>query len=339
MMPEAWFELDDATRREAIEQAAAQTGQAVHILEKDVWVVWALSVLYGSTFAEDLTFKGGTSLSKVYKLIDRFSEDIDLTYDISRLVPDLADHGFSQEMIPETRSSANRIRKEVSDRLPQWIASEIVPLIESAVARDATGATVAAEKDLVTITYPALTPGNGYVAPTIRLEFGARSTGRPNGPHPITCTAAAVIGEIVFPTAAPLVMAAERTFWEKATLAHLYALNGKMSGNRYSRHWYDLAAFGSSSFLPGATNDQGLAEQVARHKARFFRANDSTGQEVDYLQAVRGQIRLIPAGDALERLEADYLAMDEDALFFAKPPSFTEVIEACGAIERTINRE
>lgn len=88
-MAEAWFALSAADQAEALEVAAGRSGRPAHLLEKDIWVMWALGVIYGSALADTLTFKGGTSLSKVYQVIDRFSEDIDLTYDIRNLVPDL----------------------------------------------------------------------------------------------------------------------------------------------------------------------------------------------------------------------------------------------------------
>ena len=90
-MPESWFELSSADQSEALEVAAGRSGRPAHLLEKDIWVVWALSAIYDSPLGDSLTFKGGTSLSKVYKVIDRFSEDIDLTYDIRELVTDDAD--------------------------------------------------------------------------------------------------------------------------------------------------------------------------------------------------------------------------------------------------------
>ncbi len=85
-MAEAWFALSLKDQAEALEVAAGRSGRPAHLLEKDIWVVWALGVIYRSPLANTLTFKGGTSLSKVYQVIDRFSEDIDLTYDIRNLV-------------------------------------------------------------------------------------------------------------------------------------------------------------------------------------------------------------------------------------------------------------
>ena len=92
-MPESWFDLSFADQTEVLEVAAGRSGRPAHLLEKDIWVVWALAAIYDSPLGSTLTFKGGTTLSKVYKVIDRFSEDIDLTYDIRELVPDLLRDG------------------------------------------------------------------------------------------------------------------------------------------------------------------------------------------------------------------------------------------------------
>jgi predicted nucleotidyltransferase component of viral defense system len=91
-MADSWFSLSRVDQAEAFEYAAARSGRPAHLLEKDIWVVWALSAIYESTLASKLTFKGGTSLSKVYRIIDRFSEDVDLTYDIRELAADLLQH-------------------------------------------------------------------------------------------------------------------------------------------------------------------------------------------------------------------------------------------------------
>lgn len=84
-----YFALSSKDRIDALEAAASTLGRPADLLEKDIWVVWALDALFSSRIAEHLVFKGGTSLSKAYKAIDRFSEDIDLTYDIRQIIPDL----------------------------------------------------------------------------------------------------------------------------------------------------------------------------------------------------------------------------------------------------------
>jgi predicted nucleotidyltransferase component of viral defense system len=92
-MPEEFLRLPAGDRREALAVAAAASGRPVHLLEKDVWVVWALEVLFNAPFAERLVFKGGTSLSKAYRIIRRFSEDIDITTDRCREVERRANAG------------------------------------------------------------------------------------------------------------------------------------------------------------------------------------------------------------------------------------------------------
>lgn len=105
-MAESWFSLSREDQVEALEFAAARSGRPAHLLEKDIWVVWVLSAIYESTLASKLTFKGGTSLSKVYRIIDRFSEDVDLTYDIRELAADLLKEG---NPIPDSASQEKKI--------------------------------------------------------------------------------------------------------------------------------------------------------------------------------------------------------------------------------------
>ena len=239
-MAESWFSLSQDDQTEALEYAAARIGRPAHLLEKDIWVVWALSAIYESTLASKLTFKGGTSLSKVYHIIDRFSEDVDLTYDIRELAADLLQQG---NPIPASSSQEKKISSAVRHRLPAWIETTVRPVIEAAMAKaglEATLTLAGKESDKLVLAYPAVKTGTGYSSPTIQLEFGARATGEPNQVRPVTCDIAPEIEGVIFPTAQPLVMAAERTFWEKATAAHVYCLQGRLRGERYSRHWYDL---------------------------------------------------------------------------------------------------
>lgn len=128
-MAEHYFALSKDDQREILEQAREKTGKPTHLLEKDVWVVWTLGTLFESALATGLTFKGGTSLSKAYKIIDRFSEDLDLTYDIRKLIADLTG---GEEFLPASRSRAGKWTKAVRDRLPEWIASDVQPILQKA---------------------------------------------------------------------------------------------------------------------------------------------------------------------------------------------------------------
>lgn len=336
-MAESWVQLSRNDQSEALETAASRMGRPAHLLEKDIWVVWVLHTLYESPLGQTLTFKGGTSLSKAYHLIDRFSEDIDLTHDIRALAPDVLREG---NPIPPTASQEKKISAAVRSRLPDWIATSVVPVLHRGLVQDRLQAdlNVAGEaRDKLVMTYPALKTGTGYAAANVLLEFGARSTGEPHELKKVVCDMAAVIGELEFPSATPRVMKAERTFWEKATAAHVYCLQGRLRGDRYSRHWYDLAAFAKSPILRRAAQDRTLATQVAEHKSMFFAENDAAGKQIDYFKASGGGLRLIPEGRSRAALERDYLAMLDDGLLPAGQPDFNTLLDVCASIERQVN--
>lgn len=176
-MAERFLQLSAGDRRDALGVAAERSGRPAHLLEKDVWVVWALHALYAAPLGTDLVFKGGTSLSKVYRAIRRFSEDIDLTYDIRAIAPDLA--GEDGEALPKTRSEEKRWSAEVRRRLPHWVATVVRPVVTDALTAEDLAATVRIDGEKLFIDYEPTSTGSGYVAPSVMLEFGARSTGEP----------------------------------------------------------------------------------------------------------------------------------------------------------------
>ena len=214
-------------------------------------------------------------------------------------------------------------------------------ILLSALQRDGVQANLSLagnEKEKLILAYEPIKVGTGYAASTIQLEFGGRATGEPHQRHAVTCDMAPAINGVVFPTAQPLVMAAERTFWEKATAAHVYCRQGRLRGERYSRHWYDLAAMANSGHAQAAIADRELARAVAEHKSMFFAEKDENKNSIDYKEAVSTEIQIIPDGSALEALEKDYVAMLEDGLLSTHQPSFGEVITMCVELQSSINR-
>src|SRR5262249_14427788 len=158
--------------------------------------------------------------------IRRFSEDVDLTYDIRAIAPDLVPG--DGEALPKTRSEEKRWSSEVRRRLPEWVASSVQPVIAGALAAEGLRAAVRIESEKLFIDYEATAAGSGYVTPMVMLEFGARSTGEPASFRDVVCDASGLIESLVFPTARPRVMHAERTFWEKATAIHVFCLQERL---------------------------------------------------------------------------------------------------------------
>lgn len=336
-MPDLFLSLSPDDRREALSVASAASGRAVHLLEKDVWLVWILEVLFGAPFAGHLVFKGGSSLSKGYRIIDRFSEDVDLTYDIRALVPDLA--GTAAEPVPTNRSQEKKWTQAVRSRLPEWIAANVVPALETAISTAGLPARVTVEGDKAFVEYDPVASGTGYTRPTVLLEFDARSTSEPCEFRVVSCDAERHLQNVAFPKALARVMIPERTFWEKATAIHVFCHQGQFrGGDRFARHWHDLVRLDHAGAVDEAIADSNLALAVARHKSVFFAEKDSSGAPIDYRAAVTGGLRLVPAEDRLEALETDYEQMIEDGLLADDAESFALVIDDCASIEYRANR-
>jgi len=334
-----FLRLSSDDRREALSVAAARSGRAPHLLEKDVWVVWALDVFFRAPFGNHLVFKGGTSLSKAHKIIRRFSEDVDVTFDIRALVPELTGIAAA-EPLPPSRSQEKRWTREIRRQLQAKIEGEIVAAIRVALGSQELQADLRQEDNKLFLRYEALETGTGYVRPEILLEFGARSTGEPCDVRFVMSDAAEHIPELTFPTANPRTMRPERTFWEKATAMHAYCANGAFrGGNRFARHWHDITRLDAAGIANVAIADMNLAQAVARHKASFFPEKHSDGANVDYAAAVSGSLCLIPAGAALEGLANDYRSMVDDRLLpDDEEHSFDELTERCRDVQHRANR-
>lgn len=331
-----FFTLPPAERLEALNIAASASGRQPHLLEKDIWVVWTLQHLFSGPHADHLVFKGGTSLSKAYGIIQRFSEDIDLTYDIRAIAADLI--GTAGSPLPSSKSQEKKWSKEIRARLTEWVASEIAPRLALELTRQSLAATARADADKVFIDYTPLSTGTGYVAPAVMLEFGARSTGEPSEPRPIICDAAPHLPMLTFPEAVPQVMRAERTFWEKATAIHVFCAQGSFrGGERFARHWHDVARLDTAGHVDSAIADAALGQAVAEHKSIFFAEKTPQGEVIDYHAAVSGSLRLVPDADALATLAADYQHMVEDGLFLEDTESFDVLMAHCQAIQDKAN--
>ncbi|MCK1656747.1 nucleotidyl transferase AbiEii/AbiGii toxin family protein [Bradyrhizobium sp. 151] len=332
-MAEPFLTLSAQDRLEALGVAATASGRPIHLLEKDIWVVWALQGLFESKLGEHLVFKGGTSLSKGYGIIQRFSEDIDLTYDVRQIIPDLAK---GDPPIPETTSQADKWTKAARERLPVWVRDETLPVLKKHAA--ATGVTVEfrVEGEIIYVNYDQISDGSEYVAPSVKLEFGARSTGEPAETRQIACDAAPSLPELSFPAASPKIMLPQRTFWEKATAVHVFCAQG-IEGDRISRHWYDLVKLDEAGYAKAAFDDNALAKEVAAWKSKFFRTKDRDGNVIDYHAAVSGNLQLVPDGEMRKDLEADYQKMIGAGLLLGDVIPFADLMKRCADLQKRAN--
>lgn len=328
--------LSAERKRDALGVAARLGGTRAYLFEKDIWVVQTLSALFEAPFGQDLVFKGGTSLSKAYRAIRRFSEDVDVTYDIRRFVPELtADAGL--EAIPPTRSQENRWTKVIRRRLVEWTSDVAVPELRGRLLRAGWPARLHAEAYRIRVRYEPLFSGYGFIRPEVLVEFGARSTGEPHEPRLTKCDAAGFLPNLSFPTARPSVMLPERTFWEKATAIHVFCRRARHRGTRLSRHWHDLVRLDEAGYAESAFADRELGQAVARHKSMFFREKDTSGNWIDYNAAVSGGLQLIPAPPLYEEIAADYDRMVRGGMLLDDSESFEDIMTRCADIEARAN--
>ena len=201
------------------------------------------------------------------------------------------------------------------------------------------------EGNRLLIAYEPLFLDDGFVRPEVMAEFGARATGEPREERSIQCDAAPHLTDIAFPSVRPHVMLAERTFWEKATAAHVFCRQQRVRGERLSRHWYDLVRLDETDHGVRALADHDLALTVAHHKALFFRENAAdgrvidytAGRVIDYTAAVSGDLQLVPEEPALEVLADDYARMVAGGMLLDDAEEFETIMELCASIQARAN--
>jgi hypothetical protein len=343
--------MDDVARLPAKDRAdlfaaaAAQRGLSPEIMEKDFWVCWTLKRVFSlPREPAGLIFKGGTSLSKVYGAIRRFSEDVDLSFDRQGL----GFKGATDPAASKTRKARDRALDALSAKCRAFIQDRYLPLLRAAIenallpgtnvewnlslaGEDEQGQTVLFQYPLTGRTRRADEPA--YIQPVVRLEFGARSEHWPARDATVRPYAADELPALFKdPQCHVRVLAGERTFWEKATLLHMwhYAPQDKHFRDRQSRHYYDVACMYDHEVGRRAVQDVVLLAEVARHKSVFFPATWAR-----YDLAKPGSLRLVPPTSRLAELERDYAKMRE--MTFEAAPSFSELVAKLTKIEAAIN--
>jgi len=331
--------LTDKDKRAYFEVAAAELNIMPQLIEKDFWVCWILKILFSlPKIGDHLTFKGGTSLSKCHNVIRRFSEDIDISIERSFL-----SSSRSIEPDKEKSNKENQRRLKELQLVCQSAINEIIlPELQQAIA------SVLSDKgkwrleldpddeckQSILFTFPyAMTNSMGnYVKYAAKIEFGARSDHWPVEVSTVVPYVANVSGDVTIDGVFVRVLAAERTFWEKATILHMiyhYAAE-KNVPLRMARHYYDLFAMANSPIYKKALESISLLKHVSEHKSLFFKANWA-----HYEEAMPGSLRLVPRDDQVSQLKNDYRQMEQ--MFFDEPPAFERIIEKLRVMEEQIN--
>ena len=324
--------LPAADRRALFANTAEKTGLTDAIVEKDFWVCWMLDYLFHSSkWKANLAFKGGTSLSKAYGLIERFSEDIDLILDWRVL-------GYGKDEPWDFRSNTQRDKfiKEAQERTIKFLHDEFASSVQADISTEL-DADIKIKPDptdnqTILFTYPK-EYSDTFTVQDIRLEIGALAAWSPSAWSEIKPYAAEHYAHVFSePTTSILTVLPERTFWEKATILHQEAHRpeSKVVPNRHSRHYYDMFRLSESYVKKQAFMDLDLLERVVVFKDRFYHSSWA-----QYDKAKPGSMRLVPPDYNLNSLREDYEHMR--GMIFGEKPEFVELIESIRVLENEIN--
>lgn len=335
--------LTPSDRAQLFEDTASELGtiQEPGLIEKDFWACWVLDQLFRADSPyPSIIFKGGTSLSKGYRAIKRFSEDLDLSFDRN----DLGFGGNRDPVNAPSNKKAKRLIEELKAACSRYVQAELRTLLAKDFSEhlEESGSAWALDLDTqdpdgqtLLFQYPEtrITLSQGrYLTPSVKLEFGARSDHWPEVDLEISPYARDAFPG-VFPQALCRVrtLAVERTFWEKATILHSKGHGGpNRIRARESRHFYDLYQLSKGEYRNTALERLDLLEAVVAHKKLFFPSGWA-----HYDLAKPGSLSLVPGDDVIDVLRPDYARMS--AMFFGERPEFEAIMQGLSDLEREIN--
>ncbi len=349
MMNPAFREIISAAagdRRDLFLAAARRLGTTEQNVEKDFWVCWTLDALFNGLPAGGprLLFKGGTSLSKSFGLISRFSEDIDVTV--------FRDDIGQAASIAELEALSGKKRKAKLDAIraacQAYIADDLQAELGRIIAAEFSAAGASADRVRVELDpddpdrqtlilwYPSATDPDDYVRPGVRIESGAKSALDPNRPAVIKPYVADELDRLDLTVQGVLTVEPARTFWDKVVILH--GLRSwferravlRQEGQRVSRHYYDLHRLVRSDIGPAAISNRAMALDCASHAKMFFDRAD-----FDLEHAIPGSLSLVPAPAMLDALRRDYAAMS--GMIFGVAPDFDQVMTTIADLQADVN--
>lgn len=336
----------DDERRELFLATARRLGTAVENVEKDFWVCWTLDLLFNGLGPglPRLLFKGGTSLSKSFGLIDRFSEDIDITV----FRADLGEPASVAELEALSGKKRRARLDAIRSACQAFISGAFISMFNEVVTGVMAPAHVAAsryraepdpadaDQQTVLFWYPVVTAGTSpYIRSAVKIEAGAKSALDPHVLTTVTPYVAADVAALDLKVTGITTVEPQRTFWDKVVILHgLRAWHDRRrqlrhGGQRVSRHYFDVFRMLQSPLGERAVADRALGADCARHAKMFFNSPDF---ELD--DAVAGSFRVLPPADMQVLLERDYDAMA--TMVMGQVPSFADVMKAVENLERQL---
>ena len=310
-MNTAWIKLPEKDKITILEQTAARTGYVVQAIEKDWWVTTVLEALFSLPFADHLSFKGGTSLSKCWQLVNRFSEDVDIAINREFL-------GFGGELSKNKRNDGLRraactfVRGKMKQGVEeQLLTMGLTKVMFSVIVNETPVSTT--DPETIEVHYKSLFAAASYIQTRVLIEVSGRSMAEPIESINIKTLVATTFPNVPYADTEFAVRAVspKRTFLEKAFLLHeeLHRAEGLMRVERMSRHLYDLEKLMDTAMATEALADMEFYNSVIEHRRLFIGLN---GFDYDTLQPAT--INFVPPANILKDWEDDYIKMQRSMI-------------------------
>jgi len=329
--------LNEASRLTSVNEASRISGIPTKAIEKDWWVTLTLKLLFNTPYAKYFAFKGGTSLSKAWELIDRFSEDIDISLNSEALGIAYVDKP-SKTYVEQLRRAgceftSNELKEALLVEFGNWNVPENLYSIEVEPLRADMPDT---DPQTIFVNFISLFDPNPYLPDRVKIEFSVRSLIEPFQKRSISSLLFNYFPNEIYieEKFEVITIHPQRTLIEKILLLHEeYNRNEilKMRTNRMSRHYYDLYQLSKLEHSLVILNDNDFIEKTIEHRIYYSRL-----KRFDYSTLKRGYIRIIPNVDILKLLEQDYEAMKSE-MIYGNPPSFEEIIQTMKYLQTEIN--
>jgi len=329
-----FLQLSDSEKMSLIDQMYEETKLPQVIIEKDVWVTAVLRALFSLPYSQNLSFKGGTSLSKCYDLIERFSEDVDIS--INREFFGFTGDRFTVKQISKDlrKATCKFIRNELQFDLANRMQAVGIPADLFSVKMNISPITTI-DPEKVFIEYKSVLSPNPYIRNTVVLEIGGRSMKEPLQKVKVQSLINKHFTQATF-VEKPFeinAVAAERTFLEKICLLHEeFAKPSNIRVERMSRHLYDLVQMIDTPIMENALKNKELYESIIAHRRMFIAMKG-----FDYDTLAPKTIRIVPPDHIIDLWKADYEAMQE-TMIYGNALSFKDLIDKIRQLNKAINQ-
>ena len=328
---------------------ATRLGTPIQNVEKDFWVTWTLDLLFNGRQAAEprLLFKGGTSLSKAYGLISRFSEDIDITV----FREDIGQHIEVENLQGLSGKRQSQLLDEIKEACQSYVQGALLNRLNAQIQEvfGEAGISIAEpvvisdpddpEQQTLLVRYPTVNADpNSYIKPTVKIEAGAKSALDPHREVTVKPYLSDDLPDTDLVVQNVVTIDAERTFWDKVVILHglrkWHDNRGEVrqQGNHVSRHYYDLYRLYNSETGARAIQNPTLGADCFRHALMFFNRPDYELQS-----ALEGLFAIMPKAEMVDKLKRDYQAMT--GMIFGEVPEFSEVLTLIEKLEIQINEK